>query len=317
VRAVITGINGQDGRLLSQNLMGLGFDVVGVIRPGGLKLKSHDQKIRIQDLDLANLSKSSEFYSSIKPDFIFHMAAVHAASTGMKETEEKLANSMYECHVEITRNILQWQRLNPGSKSVIALSSQMYQNYADVSRYIDEETIPDSENPYGKSKAAAWDLVCAYRKDYGVLTSGAILFNHASEFSKKEFLFAELADKIIAASKNLSNHISVRNANSFIDITSAREVCEALVKISQLDEPNDFVLGSGKSVPISEIIQSYSKLTGGEFELTSSINGLESKCLVSSIDKANEILNWFPSVRPENLLASIVREKMKVEVDAS
>ena len=317
MRAVITGINGQDGRLLSQNLMGLGFQVMGVIRPGGRRLKSHDQKITIRDLDLANLSKSSDFFSSFKPNLIFHMAAVHASSTGMKETEEKLANSMYECHVEITRNILQWQRLNPESKSVIALSSQMYQNYADVPRYIDEETIPDSENPYGKSKAAAWNLVRAYRKEYGVVASGAILFNHASEFSKKEFLFAELADKIIAASKNLSNQISVRNANSYIDITSAREICEALIKISHLDAPNDFVLGSGKSFSISEIIKSYSKLSGKQFELTSSIIGLESQCLVSSIHKANDILKWFPAVRPENLLASIVREKLKVGVDAS
>jgi GDPmannose 4,6-dehydratase len=313
VRALITGINGQDGRLLTAQLLNEGYFVTGVNNPESKTSNSESDSLKIIALDLSNSDQANAFLSELKPDVIFHLAAVHASSARMKVAENLQAEAMTACHVGITRNLLEWQRKNLATKSIIALSSQMFQNDSKTPLLIDEASIPDSTNMYGATKAKAWELVKSYRTKFGVKSSGAILFNHASIYSKPEFLFPELARKIIAARKDSSFKISLRNPSAYLDITSAEEICNGLYAISQKEELEDFVLGRGNSTTISEIVTDYSQRLNQPIAIESLEENVPYRCLESSIAKAKESLNWSPTQSPADLLAVIVEHTMRIE----
>ena len=313
---MITGINGQDGKLLSEKLLEDGYFVTGVNNPQSKELNIESEKLKTVKLDLSNPDQANSFLSKLKPDVIFHLAAIHASSARMKHAENLQADAMMACHVGITQNLLEWQTHNLESKSVIALSSQMFQNNSKAPTLIDETSIPDSANIYGKTKAKAWEMVKHYRAEFGVKSSGAVLFNHASIYSKPEFLFPELARKIAVARGNHSFRISIRNPSAYIDITNAEEICDALYSISKENNLQDFVLGSGKSITISEIVGVYSKNCHQPIEIESTDENTPYPCLVSSISKAKEILKWSPKQSPSDLLAVMVEHTMKSEYRA-
>ena len=309
VRAVVIGVNGQDGQILSSKLLSKGYFVVGITNPEKGDLKIDSQHGDIFKLDLSDRVTSVEFLNEFNPDAIFHLAAVHASSLKMSETENTHSAAMLNCHVGITRNILEWQLHNPKSKSIIALSSQMYRNDPARNIKVDESSLPDSQRMYGATKAQAWELIKEYRQKYGLLTAGAILFNHASVFSKPEYLFSELADKINGAMENNTNSISMRNPSAYVDITCAFEICDALIAITQLDTPQDFVLGSGKSHTISDILEKYFAENGIYLHIENLEADHPEHCLVSSIVKAEKILGWSPKIQPSQLLATIVESR--------
>jgi len=313
VRAVITGINGQDGRLLSEKLISKGYSVFGIANPKSEKVSVDSDSIKRINLDLSDQMLARDFFSDVKPELVFHLAAVHASSSRMKIAENIQAESMMNCHIVITENILKWQLGNPSCKSVIALSSQMFRNDPKLGIIIDEKSTPNSANQYGATKARAWELVKYYRKEYGVKTAGAILFNHASIYSKPEFLFRELAQKIAMAKIGKSTKISVRNPSAFIDMTSAQEICTGIHLMSMLNEMQDFVLGSGKSIQISDIVSAYSEESGDDIEVNLLEENFNQHCLISSISNAKEILGWQPKITPSELLATIVGYSIRNE----
>lgn len=317
MRAVITGINGQDGKLISAKLTERNISVFGVSKPSSDGKAVTQSQSQAFNLDLSRRSVCFDFLNSIRPDLIFHFAAVHASSDQMRSKEEQSGAQMHACHVEITRNILDWQIENPDSKSVIALSSQMFERNSSLSVLIDEESIPNSNNEYGRTKAEAWKLLKSYRTKHGIRTAGVILFNHASILSKSEFLFPQLAIKIGDAIEKQDGVISVRNSHALIDITSADEICDAIIAISLLENLQDFVLGSGKSQTIFSILKEYAQSNGIDFSIIDTVSSETDNCLVSSISKAENVLGWSPRISPAELLAGLVKDRARKITDGT
>lgn len=307
MRILIVGAGGQDGSLLAEQCLVQGHEVLGV------STNSHapvSNGIELIDVDLANSDKSRSLFQIFKPDRIFHLAAVHSSSALTEVNLERTQEKIYSCNVVITRNILDWQRFNLECKSIIALSSQMY-SFEKSGRYIDESSLLDPRNYYGKTKAEALSLLREYRTKYGTLSSGAILFNHTSSRSKSEFLFPYLALNILQILEGNSSKIVVRDPNAEIDICDAGEVCAGLLKMAELDVSTDIVFASGVAIKIRDLISKTMKNLSftGDYTIERDAVGFNSpKALIGDPSKALNILNWKALKSAEDILLSMIRE---------
>ena len=308
MRAVIVGINGQDGHFLSQHLAMSDIEVLGVTNPRSVHRREIGSSTIAEryNVDLARSTEAEQFFDKFRPDLIFHLAAVHAPSQHMAHTEKVFAKEMFECHVGITSSILNWQLKNRKARSVIALSSQMYSQTNTVGEKISEVSVPTSEEAYGKTKSEAWRMLQKFRENHSVTTSGVILFNHSSTWSKRDFLFPTLAREIHEVSRGLRSEVTIRNPLAHIDISAASEVTQGILSVGCTDTPGDFVLGSGRTQTIDSIIRDTSRILNIDIPIAASEIPIETQCLQSDIGKARKMLKWNPKISAPELLAFMV-----------
>lgn len=301
MRALIIGPNGQDGKLIRDRINVIRNQVYGLTRNTLLNF-SRDRIIEIEKRARSDSSDLNSILEHLKPDLIFHMAAIHGSSNSMQSEIHRNKNEMLELHVGYTKSILEWQLNHPSSKSFFALSSQMY-SYSASEQSINEDTEFSPQNFYGETKVIALELIREYRSTSKVNASGLILFNHASEYNNKKFLFPIIAQQLSLILQGATNQLSLRNPLASIEMTSAREIVDAIMLISELGESGDFVLAQGVSYKIERIIQEVCKilnLPGIDIE---SINPpIIEPCLVGDITKAKKVLNWAPSQKPWEVL---------------
>ena len=317
MKVLIIGALGQDGKILSNLMVDAGHDVLGISSPGGqvsVEALSH----RIISKDFSDFAVASEVLNGLKPNYIFHLGAVHGSAVNQKNLINTSLDSMRSTHVAITRNILDWQKQNISSRSLIALSSQMYTPNSSPS-LVDETTPISPINGYGETKVEAWDLIKSARSEFGIHTSGAILFNHTSKYSKSEFLFPTLARKIIEVEKGKAVALSIQNTLVSLDITSAYDTCEAMSLIMKIESPEDFVIGSGKSIQLGLFLSGYIESRGLNCDVVSDSPDLVNKekipFLVSNIDKIQKYLGWKPKRNPAEILDEIINhlDNSKIE----
>jgi len=302
MRILITGVAGQDGTILSEKHLRNGDQVWGSTSVSSLKeLKN----LQIIDNKLHNPNIANKILNQIKPDRIYHLAARHFNSTSTINIDKETKREMYACHVEITKNILDWQVANPTAKSIVALSSQMYsQNNYETK--IDEKSICAPRNYYGKTKTLAFNLIQQYRSEYNVKSYGAILFNHTSIKSKPEFLFPMLAKQMSDIIKGVTNEILLEDPDAKIDICHALEVCEGLFTLMDYEPPCDLVFASGKLTKISDLIQLTFELLEfkNNYTIIRSRGRSESNGnLVGNNGLAARIIGWKVIKTPQEILA--------------
>jgi GDPmannose 4,6-dehydratase len=304
---MVIGANGQDGSILSQKLELAGHEVVKVTREAAF-FYSGSELQRINPPKFTETSSCFEFLQLLKPDVILHFAAVHAPT--MVEDGTAMENLMIDCHVTTTKNILFWQEKNLRSKSIVALSSQMYSPTEFVTK-IDENHPISPTTVYGETKANAFRLIREAREFKGINSAGAILFNHTSVLSKQDFLFPSLAKAIADNIHSGAIHLSVRNANAFLDIGSAEEYCDGVIKMIELEHLTDFVFSSNRAVQISSIIQGALSLIGysGELNITSAANSIP-RYVMGEPNRAKEILGWAADSDPSEILKDMILARL-------
>ena len=316
VRVLIIGATGQDGSILVSQFLRSGHEIFAVARD---LTKLTEETVRNRnfqaavDVDLYSPKEAMRFLRAANPEVIFHVAAIHASSTNMARLGEASFDEMHSCHVEITRNILDWQRENISAKLVVALSSQMYSLNSGLSD-ISENSLIFPSSKYGETKAEAFSLIKNYREKYGVQAGGAILFNHTSSLSRKDFLFQLIAKQIAEIIAGHSNEVSLRNPDASLDICSAEEVCEGLILLSSLEMLDDFVFSSGKVQIIRKVITDVFDLCQIDSKptiiATQNISEVQ-KSLVGNPAKAKKLLGWQSRKMPSQILYEMVINQVK------
>ncbi len=307
----MTGILGQDGRHLAQQLDSLGYEVIGVSKNFD---DSNSEYVGLQKTneiiaeDLSIPSVADSILNRFKPEKIFHMAGVHASSPTMTEFGKVAFQEMYNCHVGITKNILEWQTNNLHAKSVIALSSQMYSPVGDIT-IISEESTPNPSSQYGDTKLAAFDLIKRFRIEHKCKSAGAILFNHTSHISKGQFLFPLLAQQICDLLEAKRDDIQILNANALVDMSSAEEVCRGIISMSDNNPMGDMIFSSGKLETVRSIIEKVLV----QFSITLPVRitstneaAKPGRVLLGDPSRALEILDWKPEKTPADILYEMV-----------
>ena len=304
MKILITGAGGQDGSYIANAYHDAGHEVLGIISSSA---NQQTFPFRTLGTDLANEKNAYSLLDSFQPNLIFHLAAVHFSSLALKELEVNVKTSMMRCHVNITRNILEWQSRNLGSAAVFALSSQMY-SFEKSGKFISETSPLDPQSYYGETKKSAFLLIKKYREVFGTKSHGAILFNHTSVRSKEGFIFPVLASKLRRAVLSGDNQISLAEPNAEIDITHSDEICEGMMSLIQLSAPTDLVLASGRSVRISDLIKLFLKNIdySKPLEVLKSDFNIQPKpTLIGNSSKAFEIIGWRSSKQPIEILLEL------------
>ena len=304
VTVLVIGSSGQDGSILCDLLDADNQAFIAVSRS---ETRLPDNSTR-GPVDLSIPKEAASFLDEFKPSSIVHLAAVHAPSGSMSRMGDEKFNEMVKCHVDISRNILDWQVENPSSKSIFALSSQMFS--ADKQEpfiNLDSEVNPSTK--YGETKAECWDLIKEYRSKKNIKASGLILFNHTSDRSKPNFLFPDIAKQFSNILNTGIRTFKIRDADSYVDIFSAYDLGDGIKKCLDQDESRDYIFSSGKYVKIRSIINETSKLLKIS-ELDEIISTNPSKTSIPLYGDIKETINalaWSPKISPSEILASMIK----------
>ena len=308
MNVLITGAAGQDGSYIANAYHAAGHEVLGVV-PYGTNLRRFP--FRTLGTDLASEQNATTLLDRFQPNLIFHLAAVHFSSSALKELEVTDKISMIRCHVNITRNILEWQSRNLDSAAVFALSSQMY-SFEKSGKTIDETSPLDPQSHYGETKKSAFLLIKKYREDFGTKSHGAILFNHTSVRSKDGFILPVLASKLRHVILNGTNQISLAEPNAEIDITHSDEICEGLMRQIKLPKSSDLVYARGESIKISDLVLQFLREVKYETPVEIVKNGQKvnsTLALVGDSSKAHALIGWQARKTPLEILLELFHKQ--------
>ena len=305
MRILILGVSGQDGSILAEKYRDGGHEVIGV----NLKPKANaSDGIKVLDFDFSNPNESKALLERFKPDRIFHLAAVHSSSALLDAPIDRNHEAIFRCNVEITRNILEWQKLDKNCTSLIALSSQMYSSNIS-GRTITETSEFAPRNYYAETKVEALSLIKEYRERYKTKSFGAILFNHTSSRSKAEFLFPQLVTQIREVLEGQRAKLYLQDPDAELDICCAFEICQALVELVELSEPTDYVLARGNSIRIRDLISNVFGILSfdGYYEIvTEKSKNIGESGLVGDSTKVFRALGWKANLSPEEIFLAML-----------
>ena len=240
-RALVLGVNGQDGSYLAESLLFRGFTVTGLARSPNSRYVRASPRFQYIQCDLRDRSRLNEAIAAAKPDCAFHMAAVHGAA-GFKY--EALWDDLVAVNISALQSLVEHARLhNRDMRVVYASSAKVFPTpWAGT---INEDTPQKSTCLYSVSKITSREIMAYYREAHGVRSTNVILFNHESPRRPRSFLLPQLADTRRRATLDPSSQLRVRNLDFWIDWGSAEEFMDIVVDIAELSDAPELVLGSG------------------------------------------------------------------------
>ncbi len=334
-RAVVTGITGQDGAYLSQFLLAKGYTVFGTYRRTSsvnfwrldeLGITQHPQ-LKLVEYDLTDLSSTIRLLEKAEPNEVYNLAAQSFVGVSF---EQPITTA------EITGvgalNLLEAIRIVDGSiRFYQASTSEMFGKAQAAPQ--SESTPFYPRSPYGVAKLFAHWSTINYRESYGIFGASGILFNHESPLRGKEFVTRKISDGIAAIKLGTLGALELGNLNAKRDWGYAPEYVEGMWHMLQANEPDTFVLATGRTATVRDFVRLSCRAAGIEIRFEGSeesevgldvnsgqvlirVNpGLyrpaEVDLLIGDPGKANEVLGWSASTNLEALCNMMVEADCK------
>ena len=240
-RALILGVNGQDGSYLAEALLQRDYEVHGIGRKVESRYVRCSPKYHYVRLDLRDAEALLEIVRRVDPSHAFHFAAVHGAAGFQYEA---LWRDMIAVNVLSLHALLEHARTTaPEMRVIYASSSKIFA--PPLNGKVDEKTSVHATCLYGIGKVASRDLILQYRDKHRVKGTNLILFNHESPRRPSEFLLPTLARAIRNAMSEPSYRTTVKTLDFRIDWSEAAELMDIAVDIAERTDEPEFVLASG------------------------------------------------------------------------
>lgn len=322
MKALITGINGQDGSFLTELLLGNGYEVHGIIRRTSQPLHENIShlldKIKLHPADMTDAGSLRQAIQKSQPDEIYNLA-------GMSQVRWSFEVPTMTMDVNCTgllRIIESVRQLNLDCKIYQACSSEMFGKVQEVPQ--NEKTPFYPRSPYGVSKAAAYYMARVYRESYGMKIYCGFLFNHESERRGEEFLSRKVAKAVAEIKFGLRDKIILGNLEAKRDFGYAKEYVEWIWNIMQHDVPDDFVIATGETHSVREFVELAFRHVGidnwedyveYDKELT---RPAEVDLLIGDASKSKNILGFEPKIKFTELVKIMVDaeiEKLKTKIE--
>lgn len=260
--ALITGVTGQDGAYLSELLLKKGYEVHGIKRRSSsfntsriehLYQDPHEEKRRffLHFGDMTDSTNLIRLVGKIQPDEIYNLAAQSHVQVSF-ETPEYTANADALGTLRLLDSI-RILNLAHRTRFYQASTSELYGNVQAVPQ--DERTPFYPRSPYGVAKLYAYWIVVNYREAYGLHASNGILFNHESPLRGETFVTRKITRAAAAIRMGLQKTLFLGNLNAERDWGHAREYVRGMWLMLQRDEPDDYVLATGRKTSVREFAE--------------------------------------------------------------
>lgn len=315
-KALITGITGQDGSYLAELLLSKGYEVHGIIRrastfnTGRIDHLYQDRHINGVNLflhygDIADSTNLIKLLYRIQPDEVYHLAA---------QSHVRVSFDIPEYTGDVTglstiRILEAIRETGVGSKFYQASSSEMFGKVQEVPQ---RETTPFyPRSPYGAAKVYAYWATVNYRESYDLFACNGILFNHESPRRGETFVTRKITRAVARIKAGMQDKLYLGNLDAKRDWGYAREYVDAMWRMLQQDQPDDFVIATGETHSVRDfLIEAFSHVDldwEKYIELDEKyLRPAEVDLLVGDASKARTQLGWQPTVTFKELVRLMV-----------
>ena len=339
-KAIITGITGQDGSYLAEFLLKKGYEVHGIKRRTSLintdRIDHLYQEPQIEERnfilhhgDLTDSTSLIRIIQEVKPDEIYNLAAQSHVAVSFEEPEYT-ANSDALGALRILEAI-RILKLENKTKYYQASTSELYGKAQEIPQSEKTQFYPRS--PYGVAKLYAYWITINYREAYGIYACNGILFNHESPVRGETFVTRKITRALTKIKLGLQNTLYLGNLDAKRDWGHAKDYVEAQWLMLQQNDPEDFVIATGKQYSVRDFINLAAEnlemkivWTGKGVNEIGSFNGndiikidpkyfrpTEVETLLGDSSKAKIKLGWTPKISFETLVREMVVKDFEKE----
>jgi len=324
MKALITGITGQDGSYLAEFLLKKGYEVYGIVRKTSHFLHPNvgpiQHRLHLIYADLLDPVSIDLAVREVEPDELYNLASQSAPSESFKQPIHTAEITGIGAHrvLEAVRKIC------PQAKCYQASSSEMFGWVKEIPQ--SEDTPFNPANPYAAAKLYAHNICRIYRQSYNIFISNGILFNHESPrrglgFVTQKVTYAAACAKLGIRDSSFLNEsgdpifkngkVALGNLEAKRDWGFAGDYVEAMWMMLQQPEPDDFIIATGKTFSIKELCQLAFNYVGLDWEKyvvvdQRFIRPTETGPLVGNYAKARRILGWEPKIQFPDLVEMLV-----------
>jgi GDPmannose 4,6-dehydratase len=316
-RALITGITGQDGSYLAELLVAKGYEVHGTVRRVALEDPAHRlarlhtvrDKITLHAASIESFASVFKIIAEIQPDECYHLAAQSFVSYSFDDEF-----STFNTNINGTHFVLgALRQLVPRCRVYFAGSSEMFGKADEVPQ--NERTRFHPRSSYGISKVAGYELTRNYREAYHAFAVSGILFNHESPRRGYEFVTRKISSGLARILAGETAQLALGNLEARRDWGHAREYVEAMWRMLQQEEPDDYVIATGETHSVRDFCQaafSHVNLDYRDYVVQDDrfFRPAEVDLLVGDASKAKRVLAW----EPKTTFRDLVREMVDADV---
>jgi GDPmannose 4,6-dehydratase len=318
-KALITGITGQDGSYLTEFLLEKGYEVHGIVRRVAIEDPEHRlwrikhilDKLVLHAASLESFASIFNVVDKVQPDEIYHLAAQSFVSYSFEDEFSTVGTNINGTHYVLAA----MKERAPRARFYFAASSEMYGNAKETPQ--NENTAFHPRSPYGISKVAGFQLTDNYRQAYNLYAVSGICFNHESPRRGFEFVSRKVTNTVARIKLGLAKELVLGNLESKRDWGYAADYVKAMWLMLQQNEPDDYVIATGESHSVTELLQTAFSHVGLDYEKYTTIDErlyrpAEIYELRGDSAKARNKLAWQPTVTFKRLIHMMV----DVEIDS-
>jgi len=307
--ALITGITGQDGSYLAELLLSKGYRVVGIVRRSSTtpyeRIGHLVDRVELISADLLDQHSLVDALAECEPDEIYNLAAQSFVATSW--TQPVLTGEFTA--LGVTRMLEAMRKAAPKARFYQASSSEMFGKVVETPQ---RETTPFyPRSPYGVAKVYGHWITVNYRESFGLYAVSGILFNHESPRRGLEFVTRKVTDGVARIKLGMQRELRLGNLDARRDWGFAGDYVDAMWRMLQQDEPDDYVVGTGETWSVRQLCETAFSSQGLDWQDHVVVDEkfmrpAEVDLLVADPSKAKKALGWSPKVGFRQLVEMMV-----------
>ena len=320
MKALITGITGQDGYYLTKLLIEKNYEVHGLIRRSStfntdridelISDHSADGKLSLYYSDLLDSSSLNNLINTILPDEIYNLAAQSHVAVSFK-------NPLYTTQTSTVGPLTILEAVKNSDKQIKYYQASSSEMFGGVdSNALNEESKFIPKSPYAAGKLFAHEMTKIYRESYDIFAVNGILFNHESPLRGETFVTRKISKAVGRISQGIQSKLTLGNLDAFRDWGFAGDYVKGMYLMMQHEKPDDWVLSSDETHTVKEFVKTAFdcvNLNWEDYVVTSKKyeRPNEVEHLLGDSTKARSKLNWTPEVSFKGLVEMMVDSDIK------